>query len=61
VTLPGGRHSACPTAVRGRRATPEEEQRLWPRLDAMNPGYREYRAARTRPMPVVILERQVGR
>jgi deazaflavin-dependent oxidoreductase (nitroreductase family) len=47
-------------AVRGRRATSEEEQRLWPRLDAMNPGYREYRAVRSRPMLVVILERQVG-
>ena len=55
VRLRGREH-----AVRARRATPAEEERLWPRLDEMNPAYREYRAATTRPMPVVILERKVG-
>jgi F420H(2)-dependent quinone reductase len=43
-------------AVRGRRASPAEEARLWPRLVAANPGYAAYREGTTRPIPVVILE-----
>lgn len=44
--------------VRARRATTEEAERLWPRLDAAYPpfaGYRE-RARGKREIPVVILE-----
>ena len=43
--------------IRARRATDAEELRLWPRLEAANPAYREYRAVAGRPIPIVILER----
>ena len=44
-------------AVRARPATPEEAERLWPRLDAAYPGFAEYRErAYRRTIPVVILE-----
>ena len=47
--------------VRARQATSEEAARLWPRLDAANPGYAAYRAKVRRAIPVVILEpRQVA-
>ena len=42
--------------VRGREATAEELERLWPRLVAANPGYDAYRASAERPIPVFILE-----
>ena len=42
--------------VVGRRATPEEEARLWPKLDAVYEGYEHYRSLATRELPVVILE-----
>lgn len=42
--------------VRAREASPEEAAALWPRLDALNPRYAEYRAESGRPIPVVILE-----
>jgi F420H(2)-dependent quinone reductase len=51
VEIAGGRH-----AVRARLATPEEADRLWPRLIAANPGYADYRAKAQRSIPVVILE-----
>jgi deazaflavin-dependent oxidoreductase (nitroreductase family) len=39
-----------------REATPEEEQDLWPKLEAMYPDYREYRARTegVRTIPVLI-------
>ncbi len=42
-----------------RHATPEEEERLWPALDAMYEGYAEYKARidGRREVPVMILER----
>ena len=42
--------------VRARRATPEEEARLWPKLVAVYEGYEHYRSLATRELPVVILE-----
>ncbi|HET9344942.1 MAG TPA: nitroreductase/quinone reductase family protein [Candidatus Limnocylindrales bacterium] len=42
--------------VRARPATPAEADRLWPRLDAAYPEYARYRARRSRPIAVVILE-----
>ena len=42
--------------IRGRAATPDEEARLWPRLDVPTPDYAAYRAKARRPIPVVILE-----
>jgi F420H(2)-dependent quinone reductase len=42
--------------VRARAATPDEEARLWPRLDAANPDYVTYRARADRPIPVILLE-----
>ena len=44
-------------AVRGRRATPAEEARLWPRLVAAYAPYARYREGTRREIPVVILER----
>jgi deazaflavin-dependent oxidoreductase (nitroreductase family) len=44
-------------AVRARQATPEEAERLWPRLDAGYRDYAEYRErAYRRTIPVIILE-----
>ena len=45
------------SVVRGRRATPEEEARLWPRLVAAYGPYARYRERARREIPVVILER----
>jgi deazaflavin-dependent oxidoreductase (nitroreductase family) len=42
--------------VRARQASPEEAALLWPRLDAGYPTYATYRAQRSRPVPIVILE-----
>jgi F420H(2)-dependent quinone reductase len=43
--------------VRARQATPEEAERLWPRFDAGNRDFAEYRArAYRRTIPVIILE-----
>jgi deazaflavin-dependent oxidoreductase (nitroreductase family) len=47
-------------AARARVATPDEERRLWPRLEAMLPAYREYRAVAGRAIPIVLLERGNG-
>lgn len=51
VEIAGRRHP-----VRARPATDDEAARLWPRLDAANPGYKTYRAQASRPIPLVILE-----
>lgn len=45
-------------AVRAREAGEEERSRLWPLLDALYP-YGSYRAHTARPIPLVLLERQV--
>jgi deazaflavin-dependent oxidoreductase (nitroreductase family) len=43
--------------IRARQATPEEAERLWPRFDAGNRDFAEYRArAYRRTIPVIILE-----
>jgi deazaflavin-dependent oxidoreductase (nitroreductase family) len=42
--------------VRARRATADEEARLWPRLIAANKDYATYRATTTREIPIVVLE-----
>jgi len=43
-------------AVRARRATPDEDVRLWPRFVLGYSAYAEYRRATTRDIPIVILE-----
>jgi F420H(2)-dependent quinone reductase len=42
--------------VRGRRATSEEQDRLWPRFLEQFPGFDGYRQFTTREIPVVLLE-----
>jgi F420H(2)-dependent quinone reductase len=42
--------------VHARRASPQELERIWPRLLEMNPGYETYRRRIARELPVVILE-----
>jgi deazaflavin-dependent oxidoreductase (nitroreductase family) len=42
--------------VRARRASPQELERIWPRLVQMYPGYETYRRRIGRELPVVILE-----
>jgi F420H(2)-dependent quinone reductase len=56
-------HPEAEVEIAGRRrrvlarvATNEEASRLWPRLDAANPNYADYRANAGRPIPIVILE-----
>lgn len=44
--------------VRARRASAEEAERLWPRLEASYPSYAAYRARTRREIPVVLLERR---
>jgi deazaflavin-dependent oxidoreductase (nitroreductase family) len=46
--------------VRARRASPEEEARLWPRVLQQYGGFEEYRRMTDRDIPVVILEREDG-
>ena len=38
------------------RQAPIEAERLWPRLEAGYAEYARYRATRTLPIPIVILE-----
>jgi deazaflavin-dependent oxidoreductase (nitroreductase family) len=52
VDLPGEQF-----AVRARRATSDEESRLWPRLVDAYPRFATYRAGVDREIAVVILER----
>lgn len=42
--------------ARAREATPEERERLWPRLAREFGGYEVYRERTSRPIPVLILE-----
>jgi deazaflavin-dependent oxidoreductase (nitroreductase family) len=44
--------------VRARRASAEEERRLWPRILEQYSGFEEYRRMTDREIPVVILERE---
>jgi deazaflavin-dependent oxidoreductase (nitroreductase family) len=46
--------------VRAREVTPEERERLWPRLVKLNPDYAKYQAQTTRLIPVIILEPRVA-
>ena len=41
--------------VRAREASPEEKERLWPRLVAMYGPYQSYRRRTDREIPIVIL------
>ncbi|MBK7975106.1 MAG: nitroreductase family deazaflavin-dependent oxidoreductase [Deltaproteobacteria bacterium] len=41
--------------MRAAQATPEEAAVLWPRLEAMYPGYVDYKKGTTREIPIVIL------
>ena len=41
--------------VRAEKASPEEKERLWPRLVSMYSGYEAYRHRTDREIPVVIL------
>jgi F420H(2)-dependent quinone reductase len=47
--------------VHARVATPEERERLWPRAVAAYSGYRQYQERTGREIPLVILERRLGR
>jgi deazaflavin-dependent oxidoreductase (nitroreductase family) len=40
--------------VKGRKASPEERERLWPQLTEMFPGYAGYEKKTKRKIPVVI-------
>src|ERR1051325_6547885 len=42
--------------VRAEQASAEEKRRLWPRLTAMYPGYKNYQEITNRDIPVVILQ-----
>jgi deazaflavin-dependent oxidoreductase (nitroreductase family) len=41
--------------VNSEQASASEKQRLWPRLTAMYPGYKQYQERTNRDIPVVIL------
>ena len=43
--------------ARARTATPEEHERLWPRMVEIWPDYDKYQAKTARQIPLVILER----
>jgi len=44
--------------VHARQATPEEEQRLWPKAGAYNKPWADYRKRTDRRIPIVILSRR---
>jgi deazaflavin-dependent oxidoreductase (nitroreductase family) len=44
--------------MRAREATPEEHERLWPRLVELYKPYADYQSKTSRKIPVVILEPQ---
>lgn len=48
-------------AVRAALATPEDRDRLWPRLKEWNANYRRYETKTTRRIPVVILTPEPSR
>jgi deazaflavin-dependent oxidoreductase (nitroreductase family) len=43
--------------VRARRATPEEADRLWPRMRESYSGFEAYQTFTDREQPIVLLER----
>ena len=43
--------------VEAREATPEERERLWPKLVALYPDYQNYQERTTRTIPIVLLQR----
>jgi deazaflavin-dependent oxidoreductase (nitroreductase family) len=43
--------------VEAREATPEERERLWPRLVAAYPDYENYQKRTSRTIPVVLLQK----
>lgn len=43
--------------VEAREATPEERERLWPKLIALYPDYQTYQKRTERTIPVVLLQR----
>jgi deazaflavin-dependent oxidoreductase (nitroreductase family) len=43
--------------VRARRATPEEADRLWPRMRESYSGFEAYQTYTDREQPIVLLER----
>ena len=43
--------------VKAREATPEERERLWPKMVALYPDYENYQKRTTRTIPVVLLQR----
>ncbi|MFN7955239.1 MAG: nitroreductase family deazaflavin-dependent oxidoreductase [bacterium] len=49
------RHGRKSFAMKAADATPEEAAALWPRLEAMYPGYVDYKKGTTREIPIVIL------
>jgi deazaflavin-dependent oxidoreductase (nitroreductase family) len=51
IQVRDARHS-----VRARRATPEETERVWPRLVAAYKYYDDYKRRTSREIPVVVLE-----
>lgn len=46
--------------VKARRASEQEEERLWPRLEAVWPSYADYRGRAGREIPIVLLEPLTG-
>ena len=42
--------------VRGREASPDERERLWPRFVEMYADYAVYEQSTSRPIPIVVLE-----
>ena len=46
--------------VRARQATPEEKQRLWPKMVAIYAPYEDYQRKTERDIPVVLLEPAAG-
>src|SRR5262249_972688 len=48
-------------AVRARVASPEERERLWPRVVELYDGYRGYQERTDREIPLVILEPRGGK
>lgn len=46
--------------VRAETATPEERERLWPRILEMSPGLEEYQTHAKHEFPVVILHEDAG-
>lgn len=41
--------------MRGAKASPDEAAQLWPKLEAMYPGYADYKVRTDREIPIVVL------